>query len=220
METSNQSSKFSCIVCNFYTNNKCKYNEHMKTNKHLIKTGEKEKPKFICSICSKIYATKQSLWKHKQTCKPNDIKDENKIKLLKLSNKSKTVTMNTSEYEKLINQLREKDEIIRKQSNTVYFVTNNNITNNITNITDNRQIINNNIILMLNENCKESYNIVEWIRTIQVNLNQIVRYHTLNYSNVMSRLISDNLFCIPLKQRPYCVSKMRYIIKIIIFGKK
>ena len=109
--------------------------------------------------------------------------------------------MNTSEYEKLINQLREKDEIIRKQSNTVYFVTNNNITNNITNITDNRQIINNNIILMLNENCKESYNIVEWIRTIQVNLNQIVRYHSLNYSNVMSRLISDNLFCIPLKQR-------------------
>jgi len=212
----NNENNFSCIVCNFHTTNRFNYNKHMKTNKHLIKTGEKENPKFICSICSKSYTTKQSLWRHKQMCIKNTKDDENKIKILKLSNKSKKVVMDTTEYEKLMNLLREKDNLIREQAKTVYFVTNNNLTNNITNnnitnnITDNRQI-NNNIIVILNENYKESYNVNDWIKRIQVNLQQIVQCYMLNYSNTMSKLVSDNLYCVPLKQRPIlCIENEIY----------
>jgi len=212
-------SKFSCIVCNFNTDNKYKYNEHMKTNKHCIKTGEKEKSKFICNICSKIYATKQSLWKHKQTCKTNndsralplphqclqtsqissDIKDENNIKLLYLSNKSKKVIMDTCEYEKLLNQLRN-PKTDRPKTDRLIPETSVGILGKSKNIID-----------ILNENCKESYNICDWTRTIKVNLTQIVQYHKLNYSNIMSKLISDNLFCVPIKQRPIlCIENEIY----------
>lgn len=51
-----------CEKCNYTTTNKGNFQKHLKTKKHLTVDIKK------CSKCDKMYKTRQSLWKHQQTC--------------------------------------------------------------------------------------------------------------------------------------------------------
>lgn len=52
-----------CEKCNYETTNKSNYQKHLKTKKHQSVETKK------CDTCDKTYKTRQSLWKHRQTCK-------------------------------------------------------------------------------------------------------------------------------------------------------
>jgi len=74
----NKKSKYSCVKCNFFTNNKKDYGKHLLTKKHneMPKTSKTSKKEFICPTCDKKYMDNSGLWKHKKKC----IKlDDNKI---------------------------------------------------------------------------------------------------------------------------------------------
>jgi uncharacterized protein YaaQ len=77
--------KYSCVECDFSTSNKKDFNRHMTTRKHLASKegstvgvyGINEKQQIpqiinavahICSACNKRYASRGSMWKHKQKC--------------------------------------------------------------------------------------------------------------------------------------------------------
>ena len=68
---------FVCNYCNFICSKRSNYLQHCSTRKHKMMTNDdkqnaKCEPTHICSHCNKIYKTKQSLWVHKQKCKPPD----------------------------------------------------------------------------------------------------------------------------------------------------
>ena len=82
---------YACEVCSFNTCNKTDYTRHLLTPKHknMVKPKPKPKQKHICE-CSKEYATRGGLWKHKKKClehnKPESNLDE-EIKTIILINK-------------------------------------------------------------------------------------------------------------------------------------
>ena len=104
--------KYTCDICNYETDVRQYFYKHKKSKKHILKSNESAKvnllviqsnPKVIqsnpqklttkdndsakinkCILCSKVYAYKQGLTKHKKTCnKANIIEQyETKIKLI------------------------------------------------------------------------------------------------------------------------------------------
>jgi hypothetical protein len=58
--------KFECEKCKYTTAKKGNYDKHLTTQKHIGLSLQ-------CSVCNKQYTTKSGLWKHKETCKSNDV---------------------------------------------------------------------------------------------------------------------------------------------------
>jgi hypothetical protein len=56
---------YSCDKCNYYTNKKSNYNQHLSSKKHKTEKSSKE---YKCE-CGKIYPYRSSLFNHKKTCK-------------------------------------------------------------------------------------------------------------------------------------------------------
>ena len=65
---------YTCIQCNFTCSEKSKYERHLSTKKH--RELKKENETFIC-FCGKEYKHRQSLHKHKLTCKYIEKEQEN-----------------------------------------------------------------------------------------------------------------------------------------------
>lgn len=62
----NQSFKFKCKICKFYTNNRKDYKRHMNTKKHM-KMEEMTPTHFTC-LCGNSYKHKSGLSRHKKKC--------------------------------------------------------------------------------------------------------------------------------------------------------
>jgi len=90
--------RFYCKYCDYSTNKKCNYDEHLMTQKHISKTfkleinqnqqkAAKTAKIFSCEKCLKIYKDNSGLWRHKKKCKTNnnfnnesDCEDDTNIK--------------------------------------------------------------------------------------------------------------------------------------------
>ena len=82
IKNSKNSKVFICELCDFKCFKNNEYARHLVTDKHkkicndIIKTPKHE---YICS-CGKEYKHHSGLWRHKQSCKPNDILVANLLK--------------------------------------------------------------------------------------------------------------------------------------------
>ena len=98
MDIDNQFLKpYKCEPCNFETNKKTNYENHLQTKKHKLNFG-KDIPKFKCE-CGKTYAFSQGLCRHKKSCikiKSDEIikVQEEKIKILEEANKQPIIINN------------------------------------------------------------------------------------------------------------------------------
>ena len=153
-------SKYTCKCCDYNTNDRTKYERHLKTKKHeqCIQNVSKMYPNvstmypnvskedsnnFTCKYCGKAYKYSQGLSKHiKYTCKKN--KDEDLRELVKLLNeRMKTMEDNHKETQILLKrEIKKRDkEIVRrdkqitKLSKKLQINNGNIITNNYHNIT-------------------------------------------------------------------------------------
>ena len=61
---------YNCIKCNFKCSKKSNWDKHILTQKHIsdAKKMPENADKYQCEICSKIYRSRGSLWKHKRIC--------------------------------------------------------------------------------------------------------------------------------------------------------
>ena len=71
-EVPENANKFSCERCDFQCSKESKYNRHLMTRKHKIRTNTNEKVpknagKYHCN-CGKKYKHASSLWNHKKNC--------------------------------------------------------------------------------------------------------------------------------------------------------
>lgn len=82
-----------CEKCNYTTSNKSNFQKHLKTKKHLSVDDKK------CQKCDKIYKTRQSLWKHQQSCKTEDT-NKLLIKLIQQNNElqKQVIQMSNTTY--------------------------------------------------------------------------------------------------------------------------
>lgn len=236
---------YKCEKCNFNTCNKKDLNRHLSTSKHKILQNTTEiSPKnencdikvYLC-VCGKKYKHHSSLWTHKKKCKffnddkntdPNaDPNAKNEVIIYKSNENNgdngdsgdreelrdlvcKLITENNEIKKSLMkehNELIKENKILRNQiSELIPKVGNNN------NNTHNNKF---NIQVFLNEKCRDAVNMSDFIKSIEVSLQQLDFTKENGLANGLSRTIIDNMNKLSLYERPlHCTDVKRETLYI------
>jgi len=210
MENKPENAKnYECNVCDFKCSKKHNYDTHLTTAKHKNRTNLNDfKPKnaaqFICNTCNKCYTARNSLWYHQQKCKPilantdasnNYIVDKDLVMLL------------IKENSELKNMMM---EVIKTGTH------NTNTTNTHTN-SHNKTF---NLQFFLNETCKNAMNIMDFVDSLKLQLNDLERMGEIGFVNGMSNIIIKNLQGMDVTERPvHCTDQKREVIYVKDEGK-
>ena len=206
-----------CESCNYITCKKTDYNRHILTDKHKMlthvdnKNEKNENIKFTC-ICGKNYKHRQSLGVHKKKCNLLNectslitIEDKKEIIILKEDNKE--LKEDNKELKVMIKELIKENAKQQQQ-----------ITELIPKIGNNNTINNNqkfNINVFLNEKCKDAINMTDFIKSIEVSLQQLDFTKHNGLVNGLSKTIMENMNKLSLYERPmHCTDVKRETLYI------
>jgi len=227
---------FYCEKCKFKCSKKQDFNRHLLTAKHqndvddYTKTS-KNSQLHIC-ICGKRYVHRQGLYTHKKKCNELNNKNENKEihsqKLLimdenDISYKDMFLEMMKQNQELQKTMMEQQKNTVEQHKNTVdqqkqYTDTIKELipkigNNNTTNTTNNNQQFN--LQMFLNEDCKNALNITDFMKSIQVNLNDLIQTGKLGYVEGMSRIFVKALKDMDITERPiHCTDIKRETVYI------
>ena len=207
---------YECKVCDFIAFNKYNYNKHLSTIKHknnendnndnkkVVKNVKNEVNVFVCEHCNKSYTYKSGLSRHKKTCK-FIIENSNDISC----NNGSVINGNM-----IIKEL--KDIICQQQKQISELIpnigSNNNNNNNNNNNTYNQKF---NIHLFLNEKCKDAINMSDFIKSIEVSLQQLEFTRKNGVVDGISNAIVENMNKLSLYERPmHCTDIKRETLYI------
>ena len=200
--------KYHCEKCDFICSKKYSWDRHILTRKHLsvtnlgAKKGKKgnlldllNKTIYSCEYCEKTYESRNGLWKHKKTCNKNN-EDNNKI-----IEKDELVQF-------LINENKEFKQMMLQMAK-------NSATNNSFNNTTNSHNKTFNLNVFLNETCKDAMNIMDFVNSMEIELDDLEKVGELGYVNGMTNIILKNLKALDITKRPlHCTDAKREIMYI------
>jgi hypothetical protein len=217
-KSAKKSQEFICKECNFTCSKNCDWSRHIATAKHQNRTiftekNAKPKPTHKCITCDKEYKAKNSLWYHMKKCPGLVVKQpvveplENK--LISLDNPAKSLEIITD----LLKQNKELHEQIiemSKEPKIINNITNNNISNS--NNTTNNQF---NLNVFLNEECKNALNIMDFVRSLNLTVEDIEETGRLGYVGGMTRIFVNALKDMDVKMRPiHCTDIKRETVYV------
>lgn len=193
----NDIKKYICDACHYTSMRKNNYDKHINTEKHAKNTFKyirgnnkiiNKEIIFVCS-CGIEYKQRQSLSRHKQKCKLNNIITQEIIyKLLEQNNNlTNLITCQTKEMH-----------------------------NNITNITNNTTCKNKfNIHIFLNEKCKNAISINQFIQSIQISLQNLLVTKDKGLIEGITNIFIENMKKLPITERPlHCTDTKREVIYV------
>ena len=237
METKStkQSTKqlYRCDLCDYNTSNKSNFNKHFSTRKHQMETGgnpkstkqkmakkkgEKngQKTPFFCEFCNKEYISKSGYWKHRKRCEfiSNGEKNilDSSSNILQ-SQPEENIGVITPKHEDVnykdicIQMIKQNNELQKTIQDLIPKIGNNTTVNNTTNKI--------NMNIFLNEYCKDALNFVDFVNSIQLQLDDLE--HTKNYgyvegiSNIFIRALKD----LDVRKRPiHCTDLKRDVLYV------
>jgi hypothetical protein len=159
---------------------------------------------YECDKCNKQYRFHSGLWKHKQSCNPqeytqsiNTIDAAAVVTLLKQNQDFKT--MMVEQYTQLQESNKQNIEL---QKQLVDAVKNNpnmitNVTNNTTN--NNQKF---NLNFFLNDTCKDAMSITDFLRNLNVHIDELEYIGNHGYVNGMTKMIMARLKDMDITKRP------------------
>lgn len=175
---------FYCSICHYITNNNSNYKKHLVTNKHQMKheieKTKSEKHTFMCSTCNYSTQIHSNFTKHCQTYKHirkinhNGNNDKQQVELAIQTHKEQEQKKDTHEktLQVLIDLIKENTEIQNK-----LIKDNMEMQNKLLDLAKQPKIINNkntfNIIQYLNTDCKDAYNLNDFIQNISVSFDDL-----------------------------------------------
>jgi hypothetical protein len=175
---------FECKLCHFVCSKSSNYKTHLLTRKHQKKAFSNEKmppdaelQKFTCDLCNKSYKDNSGLWRHKNKC----LKKDNDLVLLLLKENHEFKQM-------LLEQNKQLIELSNKTNTTI----NNNCTNNN----------NFNLNLFLNEKCKDAMNIMDFVDSLKLTLQDLEKTAELGYVKGITNIIVNGLNQLDICKRP------------------
>jgi len=190
---------FVCNICEYKYKRKYDYEKHLLTQKHINKNKLQNKLEnniiednnYTCN-CGKIYKHKQSLNRHIKTCS--------------FINKEKESNENNEDidYKKmLLNMIKENNELRKQVTELIPKVGNNNINQKF------------NIQVFLNEECKNAINMEDFIKSIEISIEQLDFTKTNGLSEGLSNAIVENMNKLSIYERPmHCTDLKREILYI------
>jgi len=207
--------KYECKKCDYNTFNKYDYEKHINTLKHNSSTlamesmeisQKSQENKFICNQCNKEYKDNSGLWRHKKkVCNEknsiNEITDNKDLILLLINDNKELRSI-------LLEQCKEKDEY----KNMVIKVLENG-THNTTHTNSHNKAFNLNFFL--NETCKDAMNIMDFVDSIKLQLNDLEKVGELGFVDGISNIIVKNLKELDITERPiHCTDKKREVLYV------
>ena len=207
-KTEKNRKEYFCKNCDFKTFDKKDFNRHKLTSKHLklhnttdnlVDEEIIDTRKFVCD-CGRKYKHHSSLWSHKKKCNFFQVKNQN-------------ITINENTIiDELKNIIIQQQSQINKQqeqlSEIIPKIGNNNTTNN----TQNNKF---NINVFLNEKCKDAINMTDFIKSIEVSIQQLDFTKQNGLVNGISKTIMDNMNKLSLYERPlHCTDTKRETLYI------
>ena len=218
--------KFICEKCDYSSNKESDYKKHLLTRKHqMVYNGiQKSRQKSQTNICScgKEYKHISGLYRHKKTCTFDQNNEEieknekiekiekfekiEKIEKIEISEKKEDTDKN--DYKEMFMAMMEKNnelqsallEVIPKIGDTT---TNSHNTNNF------------NINVFLNEQCKDAINIMDFVRSLQLQLKDLENMGKLGFVEGTSKIFIDGLKELDLHKRPiHCSNSQQEILYV------
>ena len=202
------SGKYVCNTCDYTTCRKSQYTRHLYTDKHkkrqLSMISNNSVPKstkpYVCEKCNKNYCDKSGLWRHTKKCitfttntdaSNNYIVDKDLVMLL----------------------IKENSELKNMMMEVIKTGTHNTTHTNSHNKTFNLQFF-------LNETCKNAMNIMDFVDSLKLQLNDLERMGEIGFVNGMSNIIIKNLQGMDVTERPvHCTDQKREVIYVKDEGK-
>ena len=215
METdscTNVAIKHTCSICDYNTSRKSSMVKHISTAKHtsnangdagddnVAKSCKKLQNKIVytCGICSKLYNSRNGLWKHKQTC----------IELPETKETNEAGELNQD----LVSYLIKQNSDLQKQIIEICKSTGN-MNNSQNQIHSNNKTFN--LQVFLNEDCKDAMNITDFVESIKFQLADLEHMGKVGYVDGISNIIIRNLKALDVTKRPvHCTDQKRETIYI------
>jgi hypothetical protein len=221
-KSQNNRKNFECKTCHYITCNKFDYEKHINTTKHKnndsaiqsielsINNSQKSQEKnFSCSNCGKTYKDNSGLWRHKKKCIITTDTDSNAETI----DKDQLILMLIKQNADLIKESTEFKNIIIAQNTSTQnmmmeVIKTGTHNTNITHTNSHNKAFNLNFFL--NETCKDAMNIMDFVDSIKLQLNDLEKVGELGYVEGISNIIVKNLKELDVNKRPvHCTDKKR-----------
>jgi hypothetical protein len=201
------SKKYECKYCHYITCRKSNYDVHILSTKHVKRSQmttldndfkQTLSKKYICNICEKEFNDRAGIWRHKKKCVTHI---EN--------NQIDTSTLDMNLIMQLLKQNDEFKSLMIEQNNKLIEAYKTNTTN-INNGSINSHNKTFNLNVFLNEQCKDAMNIMEFVDTIKLDLDDAESVKKLGYVNGISNIIIKHLKALDVHMRPvHCTDLKR-----------
>ena len=209
----NSAQKFYCEICHYGTSKKSSYDTHILSARHkkstFINQNQPEfceilPSKFTCQNCNKEYKDKSGLWRHSKKCKI-----EEKI------SKNNTPEISQDLILSILKQNSDFQQTIMEQNKTISELSKsagNNHHNTTTTNSHNKAF---NLNFFLNETCKDAMNITDFVESIKLQLEDLIKVGEIGYVEGISNIITKNLNALDVTQRPiHCTDKKREVLYV------
>jgi hypothetical protein len=225
---------WNCKICNYNAKRSDLYNKHLSTDKHknkclsigngvkveevikvenVVMVDDKQDKRYECVLCNKKYKCNSGLWRHKKIC-PLICPEIEETKIVE-----KTDVSSSGDYKDIILELVKENKEMRtmmiEQQKTIGELIP--IVGNNNNSTTNNNTINQkfNINVFLNEQCKGAINMSDFIKSIEVSLEQLDFTKTNGLEKGISNVIMENMNKLSLYERPiHCTDAKRETLYI------
>jgi hypothetical protein len=214
-KSTNVAFKFSCKICDYFTDKKTDYNKHVYTIKHqkLVNASKMlenanqnvDNPIFEYNCqCGKKYSHNSSYYRHKKLCnqdKPINFEGKDKDEIIIMLIKQNAELIKTQQ------------DVMKGQQDITMEIMKNGTNNTTTNTNSHNKTFN--LQLFLNETCKDAMNIDEFVSSIKVSLDDLENTGRKGYIEGISNIILKHLNNLEQQLRPvHCSDSKREIFYI------
>jgi len=197
----NMPQNFYCEVCDYKCYKKSCWTQHISTTKHIkAKNGlMPANKKYACENCDIIFKHQSSYCRHKKKCYVKKLEE-----IIEPNNN------NILDKDLIMMLVKQNTELMGMLKNGIS--NNNNVTTNSLNNNNNKTF---NLQFFLNETCKDAMNIMDFVDSIKLQLNDLEKIGEVGYTEGISNIITTNLKALDVTQRPvHCTDKKRETIYI------
>ena len=205
------STVYRCEICCYDTVRKTNYDKHKLTAKHKMDTSSRESSTVCrCGNCGKEYKYSQGLTKHKKSCLINSVIQEESPSALEVPSVNVEEDQNSLLVETL---LKQNAELHAKVLELCKIGTINNSNN--TNSNNNSHNKTFNLNFFLNETCKDAVNLEDFIKSVVLQLSDIVKIGEVGFVDGMSDIIETKLNSLGNHKRPiHCTDAKREVFYV------
>ena len=201
------SEEFCCKNCDYTTSLKYNFKIHLKSIKHKnneTTTNNNEllgkiSKKYECENCEKCFNDRAGLWRHNKKCK--------------IEEKFENIKNNEpSDKELIVMLLKQNSQLIDKNCELSKNLQMNNSHNKTITNSHNKAF---NLNFFLNETCKDAMNITDFVDSIKLQLEDLIKVGEIGYVEGISNIITKNLNALDVTQRPiHCTDKKRDVLYV------